>query len=186
MSAVPTPSGSFPFHDADKLRNEWLGDWTIAFSTLKMWTDGKRLRPGYRYATTDTPGVITDTTYADDVVDAAANPPTTKPNSMSGTNTQHKDAPSVFTWRGHGWLRLVSMDWRIVHYDPNRGIGATCFTKTFHSEAACSVIVRDPSKVGRDEVTDAGLREAMEAIRRQSDFPTMGPLRPAAGSKWAA
>jgi hypothetical protein len=178
------PSGNGPFDDPEALREQWLGDWTIAYSTFGMWRNGKRLRPWYTYSRTPDARTLADVTRADDVIDTVDRTARTKPSTFEGTSTQDEKVPWKFRWRGTGWLRLVGMDWRIVYFDQDTGVAATCFTKTFHSEAACNVIVRDPSKHANDFKDDKSIRAAMSAIQAQADFGSMGPLEPATGSKW--
>jgi hypothetical protein len=183
-AAPPRPMGPAPFGDADKLRELFTGDWTVAYSTLTMWKDGKRLRPWFTYSKTAEPRVLADITRADDVTDNKRHPHTTKPSTLEGFSTQDAQTPTKFSWRGTGWMKLISMEWRIVYFDPKAGVAATCCTKTFHSEAACSVLVRDPKSRSVNSKDDSAIQAAIAAIKSQPDFGSMGAVEPAAGSKW--
>jgi hypothetical protein len=173
-----------PFTDCAAMRKALAGDWHIAFTTLGMYRDGKKLRPWCRYTQTPAEYVLADRTTAEEVVDSNKTPAVMKAAVLEGTTTQRADAPSKFLWRGSGWLKWVTMDFRVVYMNDKEGVAATCFEKTFHSEAGCEVIVRDPSARGTGEADDAAMREAAKAIRAQADFGIMGPLEPAAGTRW--
>uniref|UniRef100_A0A7S1Q8B3 Lipocalin/cytosolic fatty-acid binding domain-containing protein n=1 Tax=Neobodo designis TaxID=312471 RepID=A0A7S1Q8B3_NEODS len=173
-----------PFDDCAAMRKAMEGDWHIAFTTLKMYRDGKKLRPWCRYTQTPSEYVMADRTCAEEVSDASKHPPIMKLSSMEGTTTQKPEAPSKFLWRGSGWLKWITMDFRVVYMNESEGVAATCFEKTFHSEAGCEIIVRDPAARGTGEADDAAMREAAKAIRAQPDFGIMGPLEPAAGTRW--
>ena len=181
----PFHIGATAFKDADSLRTEWMGSWHMAYSNLKMWTDGKKLRANYVYTPIAGGGKeFSDVMRGEEVVDGSIDPPKTKPTAMDGTNKQHEKEPNKFTWRGTGWLRLVTLDWRIVYYNRDAGVAATCFTKTFYSEAGCNIIVRDPHRHAPLEENPV-FKEAAAAIKRQPDIADMGPnLEPVAGTRW--
>jgi hypothetical protein len=173
-----------PFTDCGAMRRALEGDWHIAFTTLGMYRDGKKLRPWCRYTQTPDEYVLADRTTAEEVVNAKKTPAIMKSAVLEGTTTQKPETPSRFLWRGSGWLKWVTMDFRVVYMNAAEGVAATCFEKTFHSEAGCEVIVRDPAGRGTGEADDAAMREAAKAIRAQPDFGIMGPLEPAAGTRW--
>jgi hypothetical protein len=176
MSSPPT--GDAPIHDRAAFRAAFAGEWTVAYSTSKLWTDGKRHRPYFRYdPIEESSATFKDATFADELVDSSRDPPLTRKTVMEGTSTQDGAEPWKFRWRGAGLYRLISMDWRVIHFSTRDGVAATCFTKTFHSDAACSVLVRDPK-----QAIPSAIEEAKDAILRQPNHLSLGPILPAAGS----
>lgn len=54
-STFPEAIGDAPFNDRDTLRQSFTGSWYVAYSTSKVWTDGKQLRPIFKYEPSDGP-----------------------------------------------------------------------------------------------------------------------------------
>lgn len=181
--SFPEPIGDAPFNDRDKLRQSFTGSWHVAYSTSKLWTDGKQLRPIFKYEPSDgsvgKSPVLNDVSIADEIVNSSVNPPLTKPKAMEGTSTQDDAEFRKFRWRGNGWAKLFSLDWRIVYHNVDKGIAATCFTKTFYADAACNILVRDASNVSTEAVD-----QAKKAISKWPGYELQGPLKPASGTSF--
>jgi hypothetical protein len=187
--------GPAPFDDADKLRDLFTGDWSIAYSTLEMWNEGKYLRPWFTYSKTAEPRVLAHITRADVVKDNTTHPYKTSPGTLKYLFTQDAQTPTKFTsvvnpyfigtCFGDEVRRAVSVEWRIVYFDPKAGVAATCFTPSNVCSAACHVLVRDPESRPVDSKDDSAIQAAIAAIKSQPDpFGSMGTVEPAAGSTW--
>lgn len=115
------------------------GRWHIVATTFPMWTDGRRREPTFTYSHLrredgrarfeDTVGFVRDG----------------EADTIEGTDTQHAEVPTRFTWRGHGWLALFRSQWDVVALDPEGQWAAIAFSSTIATPDGLDVIARAPT-----------------------------------------
>lgn len=107
-----------------------VGRWYVIATTFPMWRDRCDVTFGY--------GVTGERTLSDQVSYVEDG----KPDGIAGSDTQHADVPTHFTWRGEGLLALFKSDWDIVAVAEDGSWVVLAFGETLATPAGVDVISR--------------------------------------------
>lgn len=112
-----------------------LGTWYVVRTNFPMWLKGDRLAPTFFYEPGANPGQLRDAVRYRTRSGAT--------REILGTETQDPQDPSHFTWRGRGWLWLLSSEWYVLRQEG--GLLGLYFSPTPFTPAGMDVIAREPS-----------------------------------------
>ncbi len=108
------------------------GTWHVVATNFPMWTEGKKTKPTFNY------GVLGEGRLSDVVryVEDGA------PGYIEGVDTQDKETPTHFTWRGTGLLVLFVSAWDLVALDPAGEWAIVYFSSTLATPEGVDIITR--------------------------------------------
>lgn len=116
--------------------DQLVGRWHVLATNFPMWLKGDKTQPTFEYAK------LADGRLDDTVAYLKAG----KRHTIRGIDTQHTGAPTYFTWRGRGWLKLFTSHWAVDAIDPLAGQWAVIsFSKTLATPEGVDVIAREVS-----------------------------------------
>ncbi|MDI1463214.1 hypothetical protein QEZ54_19725 [Catellatospora sp. KI3] len=121
--------------DPQTLREALPGRWRVLATTFPMWRSGRRLQPTFRY------GLVADEplTLSDEVTYRTRGGATKR---IVGVD-RFDPATGVFTWRGRGWLLVLSSRWQVEHLSDDRNLIVLSFARSLVTPAGLDVIGRD-------------------------------------------
>jgi len=116
------------------------GTWFICFSNFPMWTKGDKHQPTFHYE------IVSRSKDKSVLSDEVSYIKKGKKKFIKGYDTQsHSDANS-FVWRGKGFLKLLSSNWRVALRDEQNGQWAVIyFSKTLFTPEGVDIISREAS-----------------------------------------
>lgn len=131
------------------------GSWHVTHSTLPMWKSKRNLV--ITYTALDSPaGAI------DDLIEYQPRN-SDKQKTLRGIDTPHPDIPAAYTWRGKGWLKIMSSYWELLgHGDEDGGWVVTFFRKTLFTPAGIDIYSR--RKEGLSDATLARIKAELAKI----------------------
>jgi len=150
---------------------EWIsGTWNVSYTTLPFWEDKQNVRITYAKVdpSADSTSKMPD---LDDHVQYQKKG-STKDSSINGISrpVQVDGTPfgTVYSWRGKGWLRMISSDWEILGWGKDEGAEepndwvVTCFSKTLFTPAGVDIYTRTKSNLSSGTLEQ--IKKALEGL----------------------
>lgn len=115
-----------------------VGTWHIVCSSFPMWLGGSRTEATFTYRPLP-PGRSGAARLRDEVGYRSRG----RRRTIRGVDTRLTDRPgTVFRWRGHGPLALLSSEWEVSEFGPDDAWAVITFNRSLVTPAGTDVVVR--------------------------------------------